>query len=349
MPKISVIIPVYNVEKYLRMCLESVLAQTFTDWQAICVNDGSPDNSDKILAEYAARDNRFVVVNKENGGLSDARNVGMKHATGEYIMFLDSDDFIHPQTMEIAYKMVKRDNSDIVAYTYHHGYRFWLRVLHRLKINRNHKWPHAMRKKYKMDYIKSLVTDDIFQYATEHSNDLFNKKRRWMVKHCHSCTKLIRRKFIAGVSYIPGILFEDFPWWSDVMLKNPRVTILNLPFYFYRPNFNGIVFATNQVKIMESLCVGIKYAYARYKDFATAYQMKKWSENFLWWFINWAFRKVKYLESKKDFENAQLWFTDLRDAGVFDNVPNNWYNLRENIYKFLGGSDGDNINNYTGV
>ena len=102
MAAISVIIPVYNVEKYLRRCLDSVLNQTFSDWQAICVNDGSPDASDKILAEYAARDPRFVVVTKENGGLSDARNAGMEHATGEYIMYLDSDDFIHPQTMEIA-------------------------------------------------------------------------------------------------------------------------------------------------------------------------------------------------------------------------------------------------------
>ena len=135
MPKISVIIPVYNVEKYLPMCLDSVLAQTFTDWQAICVNDGSPDNCDKILAEYASLDKRIVVVNKENGGLSDARNVGMKHATGEYIMFLDSDDFIHPQTMEIAYRMACRDNSDIVAYTYHHGYRFWQKILHWIGIN----------------------------------------------------------------------------------------------------------------------------------------------------------------------------------------------------------------------
>ena len=72
MPAISVIIPVYNVEKYLRRCLDSVLNQTFTDWQAICVNDGSPDNSAAILSEYAARDARFKIVTKENGGLSDA-------------------------------------------------------------------------------------------------------------------------------------------------------------------------------------------------------------------------------------------------------------------------------------
>ena len=118
MPAISVIIPIYNVEKYLRRCLDSVKNQTFQDWEAICVNDGSPDNSATILEEYASHDARFKIVNKENGGLSDARNAGMAVATGEYILYLDSDDFIHPQTMEIAYALAMRDGTDIVSFTY---------------------------------------------------------------------------------------------------------------------------------------------------------------------------------------------------------------------------------------
>ena len=93
-PKISVIIPIYNVEKYLRRCLDSVKNQIFTDWQAICVDDGSPDNSGKIADEYAAKDKRFVVIHKENTGVSDTRNVGIKHAIGEYIHFMDSDDVL---------------------------------------------------------------------------------------------------------------------------------------------------------------------------------------------------------------------------------------------------------------
>ncbi len=93
-PKISVIIPIYNVEKYLRRCLDSVKNQTFTDWQAICVDDGSPDKSGQIAEEYAAKDKRFVVVHKNNTGVSDTRNVGIKYATGQYIHFMDSDDEI---------------------------------------------------------------------------------------------------------------------------------------------------------------------------------------------------------------------------------------------------------------
>ena len=116
MPAISIIIPVYNVEKYLRRCLDSVLNQTFQDWQAICVNDGSPDNSATILEEYAQRGSRFVVVTKKNGGSSDARNVGVKRAQGEYILFVDSDDFIHPQTLELMVDIAKSKKADMAMF-----------------------------------------------------------------------------------------------------------------------------------------------------------------------------------------------------------------------------------------
>ena len=99
MPSISVIIPVYNVEKYLGRCLDSLLAQTWTDWEALCVDDGSRDASGTILDSYAGRDSRFRVVHVENGGASHARNIALDMVGGEFLMLLDSDDFIHPQTM----------------------------------------------------------------------------------------------------------------------------------------------------------------------------------------------------------------------------------------------------------
>ena len=112
-PKISVIIPIYNVEKYLRRCLDSVKNQTFTDWQAICVIDGSPDKSGEIAEEYAKKDKRFVVIHKSNAGVSAARNDGIKKATGEYIHFMDSDDIIDIDYYE---KMLENaDNADIVC------------------------------------------------------------------------------------------------------------------------------------------------------------------------------------------------------------------------------------------
>lgn len=97
----SIIIPVYNVEKYLHECLDSVLGQSFPDWEAVCVNDGSTDGSAVILKEYSERDNRFRIVEQQNAGLSAARNTGMEYATGDFVLFLDSDDWLEPKALEI--------------------------------------------------------------------------------------------------------------------------------------------------------------------------------------------------------------------------------------------------------
>ena len=99
--RFSIIIPVYNVEKYLRDCLDSVLAQTYPDWEAVCVNDGSTDGSGTILEEYASKDSRFKVITKANGGLSSARNAGLERAEGDYVLFLDSDDWLEVKALEI--------------------------------------------------------------------------------------------------------------------------------------------------------------------------------------------------------------------------------------------------------
>ena len=101
--KISVIIPIYNVEKYIRECIESILNQTFRNIEVIAVNDGSKDNSIKIVEEYLS-DRRLKIINKENGGAPSARNIGMKTARGKYVYFIDSDDFIEKDVLEILYK-----------------------------------------------------------------------------------------------------------------------------------------------------------------------------------------------------------------------------------------------------
>ena len=339
MPAISIIIPVYNVEKYLRRCLDSVLNQTFSDWQAICVNDGSPDNSAEILAEYAARDSRFVVVTKENGGLSDARNAGMPYANGEYIMYLDSDDFIHPQTMEIAYHLAQRDNSDIVSFTYDRIYRPQLMVRHILKMDTDNVVPMRMRKKYNLNKIPTLITDDVYEYATERTHNKFNPKRRWLIKHCQVWKNLYKRELIEDIPFIKGILFEDFPWWSRVMLRNPRVTIAPLPLYFYIPNFGGIVLSAKQLRIMKSLCTGIADAYSYYAKNASEYQMKKWNAQFKWFFIKWAFRKIKYLDSEADIADARECFANLEKIGALSNPPYSWAEkIQKQIKDFIKGN-----------
>ena len=336
MPAISVIIPIYNVEKYLRRCLDSVKNQTFTDWEAICVNDGSPDNSAAILAEYAAMDARFKIVNKENGGLSDARNAGMAVASGDYILYLDSDDFIHPQTMEIAHTLAVRDGSDIVSFTYDRIYRPQLMVRHVLGMDTDNVVPRRMHKKYNVARIPTLITDDIYEYATERTHNAPGKKKKWLIKHCQVWKNLYKRELIADIPFIKGILLEDFPWWSQVMLRNPRTTIAPLPLYFYIPNFGGIVLSAKQLRIMQSLCTGIKTAFLKYQESATPYQMKKWSENFQWYFINWAFRKIKYIQSDDEKVADQECFRELERIGALDRPPFKWAKkLRMQICDFI--------------
>lgn len=121
-PLISIVIPVYNAEKYLRACLDSVLAQTYKNWEAICVNDGSSDNSAKILEEYAAKDARFHIINQQNSGLAGARNSGIKKVNGTYLMYLDSDDIWHPQTLEILQNVMEKSNADMCCFKYQEVY-----------------------------------------------------------------------------------------------------------------------------------------------------------------------------------------------------------------------------------
>lgn len=117
-PLISIIIPVYKVEKYIRRCIDSVIAQTYHDWELILVDDGSPDRSGVICDEYAAKDSRISVYHKENGGVSSARNLGLDKAKGEWVTFVDSDDTILPDCLNICVETIKRNNLDMLQYSF---------------------------------------------------------------------------------------------------------------------------------------------------------------------------------------------------------------------------------------
>lgn len=118
MPAISVIMPIYNVEPYLRECLDSILAQTFRDFEVLAVDDGSTDSSGAILDEYAAKDSRVKPIHQANAGAAAARNNGMAQAQGKYLMFLDSDDFFEPDMLEKMYQKAEETNADIVSCTF---------------------------------------------------------------------------------------------------------------------------------------------------------------------------------------------------------------------------------------
>lgn len=116
MPQISLIIPLYNAEKYLWPCLDSVSAQTFSDFEVLCVNDGSSDRTEEIVQSFAEKDSRFRLINQKNAGCSMARNKGLKEAKSPYIALLDQDDMLHPQALEVLYYLIKKDNYDVAEF-----------------------------------------------------------------------------------------------------------------------------------------------------------------------------------------------------------------------------------------
>lgn len=118
MPKISIILPVYNVERYLEACLNSIVAQSFTDWECICVNDGSTDESEKILQAYTKDDARFKVITQENKGLAATRMVGFSKAMGEYVLFIDSDDYIDKNACSRLLYLMESTRVDVLGFSY---------------------------------------------------------------------------------------------------------------------------------------------------------------------------------------------------------------------------------------
>ena len=113
--KVSVIVPVYNVQDYIEECLLSIMNQSYKEIEIVAVNDGSTDDSLRVLEKMQARDSRIIILNKENGGLSDARNYGIKHSTGDYYLFVDSDDVIHENMVEELLESLMKENADIAV------------------------------------------------------------------------------------------------------------------------------------------------------------------------------------------------------------------------------------------
>jgi glycosyltransferase involved in cell wall biosynthesis len=270
---ISVIIPIYNVERYLRRSLDSLLAQTHDNWEAILVDDGSPDACGTIADEYANKDSRFKVIHKTNGGLSDARNAGMKIASGKYLLFLDPDDFFHPQLMELCFKAAEKEDADTVVFTYHHYYRTINKVRHFLHL------PDSKPSFKKYREIRSFTTDNIFAYATEYSHPK-DIDRRWAVRHCQACFKMYRTSLVKDILFVKGIYLEDFPWWSEVLLHIRRCTILNLPLYYYYPNPKSFLLSSDTRRLADNLEQSILAAQKVYEN-APADKKALWEKRFL--------------------------------------------------------------------
>lgn len=208
MAKVSIIIPVYNVERYLGKCLNSALGQSLDDIEIILVNDGSSDSSPEICRQYAAADNRIKLIEQENAGLSAARNAGFANCSGDYVLFLDSDDYLSADACERLAETAERLDCDIVAANE-------IKVINGKECTGEcRKFPENVVMSGKEFYVESL--------------------RKGGLSPCVQFS-LYRRSFIAasGVTFKEGILHEDELWTPQILLKARRLSCLDLPFYYH--------------------------------------------------------------------------------------------------------------------
>ena len=225
-PAISVVIPVYNVEEYLAECLDSVLNQSIRDIEVICVNDGSTDGSLKLVLEYADRDDRITVFDQENAGLSAARNAGTDLSRGEYLYFLDSDDYLVPGTFEKLLTVAREQNTDILYFGAESFFEDGeLEQKHNNYVNFYQRRP----------TFSHPVSGDIF---------LLDQLQKWLFRSSVPL-QFIRREFLmeSGIRFRSGILHEDELFSCLLAAKSRRSLCVSDSFYMRRVRANSIMTA----------------------------------------------------------------------------------------------------------
>lgn len=230
MIKVSIIIPVYNTEKYLDKCINSLINQTIKELEFIFVNDGSPDNSVNIIKKYQAKDKRIKLLNKENGGQASARNLGLQKAKGEYIAFLDSDDYVKEDIYETLYNRAKKDDLDIV-------------ICNNFLV-------------YPDKIIKS-------------ENNITKEKekiilpREYIMLSPGPCDKLIKRTYLESQNFkFPeGIIYEDLASIPLLGLYNPKVVYLNECLYYYVQSDSSTMRNNEYKPKYEDIFTSIEYLY----------------------------------------------------------------------------------------
>ncbi len=229
---ISIIIPVYNVEEYLCECVDSVLNQTYGNFEIILVDDGSTDSSGTICDEYIEKDERITVIHQKNGGLSVARNTGLSEANGDYIYLLDSDDYIAENTLETLLRIAKKDNSDIVFF----------------------------------DAVSFADTDDFTvkqnyirknKYQTNSGLDIFSQMTKSEEFHSAVPLLFIGRDFLLsnGISFIPDVFYEDMVFTYQLFCKAATVSQCDEALYHRRYRKNSIMTSSKSKKHFRSSVV----------------------------------------------------------------------------------------------
>lgn len=222
---ISVIVPIYNVEAYLNRCVESIVNQTYQNLEIILVDDGSPDKCPKMCDEWAIKDSRIKVIHKKNGGLSDARNAGMKIATGKYISFIDSDDYVALDFFETLLSVMEKENSDIAE----------CNVVKFYEDGRSEKYSDdlAITTFDTESALTGLIAENPF--------------------HQHVWNKLYKTQLVKDIPYAVGKLNEDEFWTYQVFGRAQKVSKINKTMYHYFQRSSSIMGESYNIRRLDAL------------------------------------------------------------------------------------------------
>ncbi len=243
---ISVVIPVYNVEKFLDRCIKSILDQTYSNLEIILVDDGSTDHSGEICDKYQIADNRVRVIHKKNGGLSDARNVGIDIASGEYIAFVDGDDFVHPEMYDILLSNLIRTNSDL-----------------------------ACCEMYNYEETQENLNRDIENKCTVVvGQQIVQQLERLDVVTVSACNKLYKRELFDNCRYPIGRLHEDQWVIHRILFQTRRMVKTEAKLYYYVVRNNSITKTKITEKRIFDLLEALEEQYIFFKSYGM-FQLQK--------------------------------------------------------------------------
>lgn len=226
---ISVIVPIYKVELYLQRCLNSIVNQTYTNLEIILVDDGSPDGCPQICDEYASNDKRIVVIHKENGGLSDARNAGLDVCKGEYVSFVDSDDWIATSFIESLIREINNHNADI-------GVANFIRTTSLSSVRINPNYSRNIEELDSLQSVKKLWTDDYVTFVTA-----------W--------GKLYKASLFSDIRFPKGKIHEDECTTYKLLYRASKTVFLNTPLYFYFQRNDSIMAkaSSDSLRILDAM------------------------------------------------------------------------------------------------
>mgnify|MGYP004458462943 CR=1 FL=1 len=304
--KISIIVPIYNVEKYIRKCIESIINQTYRNIEIILVDDGSPDNCGKICDEYAKKDSRVKVIHKKNGGLSDARNKGTEVATGEYIMYVDSDDYIELSACEELYNIINAGNVDIVCYNFKK-----VDELGNIIDNKKIYSQGNSKKEIEMSFKDAMI------------DNLYRKHIRY-----EAGSKIYANKIAKKISFPTNMLAEDFATFYKFLAEARKIIFYDRCLYNYVQR-NGSIMAEKKEKLYLDMFITEKNIYIVMKSICKNYEDKRILENRHFNNLLKIYAKIYY---SKDEENLLV----KREVEKYiDNISFRFLNMKGKFMYFL--------------